>query len=44
MSYSFTCSYRMMVRLVVTLGTGVYDVFYERVDGLMADNGSFLID
>lgn len=30
------------VGLVANLGTGVYDLFYEPIDGLMTDNGSFL--
>ena len=28
--------------LLGNLGTGVYDLFYEPIDGLLGDNGSFL--
>lgn len=30
------------VGLVANLGTGVYDLFYEPIDGLLDENGSFL--
>ena len=30
------------VGLVANLGTGVYDFFYEPIDGLLGENGSFL--